>query len=147
MPPSQVALCNSLWCHNSTTQLSNVTVHIFPKFFTFHGNICIFPLLLYSGILGLRWLCMHLWLKLINRTIDIQEKLRKSMYKVNGELFSRSITGSGRVLSREGGYTKLCMIIVLLNGFSKFAQNFTVGFLNLLSAHPIHIVVWWKLPL
>ena len=31
------------------------------------------------------------------------EKLWKFMYKVNGELFSRGITYSGRVLSREGG--------------------------------------------
>ena len=27
------------------------------------------------GMLGLRLLCMHLWLNLINWTIDIQEKL------------------------------------------------------------------------
>ena len=32
------------------------------------------PLLLYLGMLGLRWLYMHLWLNLINQTIDIQEK-------------------------------------------------------------------------
>ena len=50
---------------------------------------CIFPLLLYLGMLGLRWMSMHLWLNLIKRTIDIQEKLKivknkQTMYKVNG---------------------------------------------------------------
>ena len=58
-------------------------------------------------MLGLRWLHMHLWLNLTNWIIDIQEKLRilkkkKSMYKVNEELFSSDITHSGRVPSREG---------------------------------------------
>ena len=51
------------------------------------------------------------------------------MHKVNGELFSCGITDSGRVPSREGDIQNL----VLLNGLSKFAQNFTVGFLKLLS--------------
>ena len=32
------------------------------------------------------------------------------------------------------------------NGLSNFAQNFTVGFLNLLSTYPIHIVVWGNVP-
>ena len=31
-------------------------------------------------------------------------------------------------------------------GLSKSAQNFTVGFLKLLSTHPIHIVVWGNFP-
>ena len=72
----------------------------------------IFPplLILYLGILELRWLCMHLWLNLINRTIPKKFlKLRKSMYKVNIELFSCGITDSGRsrVPSGGGQHTKL----------------------------------------
>ena len=35
---------------------------------------CIFPLLLYLGMLGVRWMCMHSWMNLIKRTIDIQEE-------------------------------------------------------------------------
>ena len=31
---------------------------------------------------------------------------------------------------------------LILNGLSKSAQTFTVGFVKLLSTHPIHIVVW-----
>ena len=54
-------------------------------------------------LLGLRWMFMHLWMNLIKRTIDINnKKLWKSMYKVNGELSSCDITYSGRVPSREG---------------------------------------------
>ena len=61
------------------------------------------------------------------------------MYKVNGEMSSCDITYSGRVPSREGD-------ILLLNGLSKSAQTFTVGFVKLLSTHPIHIVVWGNFP-
>ena len=35
---------------------------------------------------------------------------------------------------------------LLLNGFSKSAQTFTVGFVKLLSTHSIHIVVWGNFP-
>ena len=31
--------------------------------------------------------------------------------------------------------------MVIYNTFSKFAHNFTVGFLKLLSSHPVHFVV------
>ena len=48
------------------------------------------------------------------------------MYKVNGELFSCDITDSGIVPSREGDIQNFAWL-VLLNGLSKFAQNFTVG--------------------
>ena len=55
---------------------------------------------------------MHLWLNLINRNIDIQEKeMWKSVYKVNGELFSCDITGAGRVPSREGDIQILAQLI------------------------------------
>ena len=37
---------------------------------------CIFLLLLYFGMLGLRWMCMHLWMNLIKRTIGIPIKLK-----------------------------------------------------------------------
>ena len=67
------------------------------------------------------------------------------MYKVNGELFSCDITDSGRVPAREGDIQNFVQF-VLLNGLSKFAQNFTVGFLKVLSTHPIHIVVWGNFP-
>ena len=93
-------------CNVTTVPLSNGTVHKFHEIFTFHENL-IFPLHLYRGMLGLRWLCMHLWLNLINWTTDIQEKIYivnfyMYMYKVNGELFSCDITNSGIVPSREG---------------------------------------------
>ena len=65
------------------------------------------------------------------------------MYKVNGELSSCDITYSGRVLSREGVIHNFAL---LLNGLSKSAQTFTVGFVKLLSTHPIHIVVRGNFP-
>ena len=67
------------------------------------------------------------------------------MYKVNGELSSCDIAYSGRVLSREGDIHKFAQSL-LLNGLSKSAQTFTVGFVKLLSTHPIHIVVWGNFP-
>ena len=73
------------------------------------------------------------------------KKLWKSMYKVNGELSSCDITYSGRVPSREGDIHNFAYSL-LLNGLSKSAQTFTVGFVKLLSTHPIHIVVWGNFP-
>ena len=58
-----------------------------------------------NEMLGLRWMCTHLWMNSIKRTINFQEQFKnceKSMYKVNGELSSCDITYSGRVPSREG---------------------------------------------
>ena len=43
-------------------------------------------------------------------------------------------------------YTTLHNHLELLNGLSKSAQTFAVGFVNLLSTHPIHIVVWGNFP-
>ena len=56
-------------------------------------------------------------------------------------LSSCDITYSGRVPSREGDIDNFAKSL-LLNGLSKSAQTFTVGFVKLLSTHPIHIVVW-----
>ena len=67
------------------------------------------------------------------------------MFKVNGELFSCDITDSGIVPSREGNILNFAEL-VLKNRLSKFAQNFTVGFVKLLSTHPFHIVVWGNFP-
>ena len=67
------------------------------------------------------------------------------MDKVNGELSSCDITYSGTVPSREGDIHNFALSL-LLNGLSKSAQTFTVGFVKLLSTHPIHIVVWGNFP-
>ena len=67
------------------------------------------------------------------------------MYKVNGDLTSCDITYSGRVPSREGDIHSFALSL-LLNGLSKSAQTFTVGFVTLLSTHPIHIVVSGNFP-
>ena len=101
MSPSQVALFWYMWCHNSTTVSWNCTQMFTTFYFSWK---CVFPLLWYLGMLGLRWMCMHLCMNLIKRTIDSQErkKLWKSMYKINGELSSWDITYSARVPSREG---------------------------------------------
>ena len=65
------------------------------------------PLLLYLGMLGLRWMCMHLLMNLIKRTIDIQEKLKivKKIYTCTKSMESCPLVishYSGRVPSREG---------------------------------------------
>ena len=72
----------------------------------------IFPLLLYLGMLGLRWLCMHFWLNLINQTSDIQEKLKIVKIHVQSQwrvvllwyhrFWQRSV--------QRGRHTKLCII-------------------------------------
>ena len=67
MPPSQVAQCQYLWCHNCLMELHTN----FTKFLLFM-KMNLPSILLYLGMLGLKWLCMHLRLNLINWTIDIQ---------------------------------------------------------------------------
>ena len=110
MPPSQHCAQNYLWCHNNYCLMELYTNFNKKKKITFHENA---PSLyfFYLGILGLRWLRMHLWLNLINWTIDIQAKKKKklwnSMYKVNEELFSCDIIDSGKVLSRGRTYKTL----------------------------------------
>ena len=73
-------------------------------------------------------------------------KLWKYMYKVNGELSSCDITYSGRVPSREGDIHNLCIITSLKWSYPNLLTTFTVGFVKLLSTHPIHIVVWGNFP-
>ena len=115
----------------------------------------IFPLLLYLGMLGLRWLCLPLWLNLVDWTIDIQERKKKLKF-VNIYVHMYIVQSQWRVVLlwyqrfwqssvQRGQHTKLC-ILVLLNGLSKFVQNFTVGRLKLFSTHPIRIVVWGNFP-
>ena len=75
---------------------------------------CIFPLLLYLGMLGLRWMCMHLWINLIKRTIDIQENKIVEIYVQSQwrvvllwyHIFWQSSIQRGR-------HTQLCIIISL----------------------------------
>ena len=81
------------------------------------------------------------------RTIYKLWKCTCNVYKVNGELSSCDITYSGRFSSREGDNRDMIHNFAynhleLLNGLSISAQTFTVGFVKLLSTHPIHIVVW-----
>ena len=42
----------------------------------FHKNISSLYFYTLKGMLGLRWLCMYLWLNLINQKIYIQEKVK-----------------------------------------------------------------------
>ena len=74
-------------------------------------------------VIGLRWMCMYLWMNLIKRTIDIQEKLEIVKIYIN-------VQSQWRV------------VLLWYHILSKSAQTFTVGFVKLLSTHPIHIVVW-----
>ena len=94
MPPSQVALCCNLWCDNSTL-LSNGTAHKFHHILLYclmelHTNFttfyfwwkCIFPLLLYLGMLSLNMLGHAFFIGLDQPDYWYQrrKKLWKSMY-------------------------------------------------------------------
>ena len=73
----------------------------------------------------------------------IQEKLK--LVKIYAQGQWRCFLVVSHILAEfdpdRAAYTTLHNYIVLLNGFSKISLNFTVGFLTLLSTHPIHIVV------
>ena len=70
-------------------------------------------------------------MNLIKRTTDIQEKIKNCE-----NLCTKSMESCPLVISH-----------ILANELSKSAQTFTVGFVKLLSTHPIHIVVWGNFPI
>ena len=76
---------------------------------------CIFPLLLYLGMLGLRWMCMHLWMNLINRTIGIQESSKIVKIYVQSQwrvvLLWYHIFWQSSI--QRGRHTQLCIITSL----------------------------------
>ena len=101
-----------IWCHNSTTVYWNC-IHNFTKFnFSW---ICIFPLLSYWGMLGLRWMCMYLWMNWIKRAIDIQENLKIVKIYVQSQwrvvLLWYHISWPSSI--QRGRYTQLCIITSL----------------------------------
>ena len=74
-----VALSGGTLLINVMSQPYNCLIELYTHFLNtkfYFSWKCIFPLLLYLGMLGLRWMCMHLWMNLIKRIIDIQEKLK-----------------------------------------------------------------------
>ena len=106
MSPSHVALFLYLWCHNST-QTVFYKILLFMKMYL--------PSFLYLGMLGLRWMFMHLWMNLIKRTIDIQEKLKIMKIYVQSQwrvvLLWYHIFWQSSI--QRGRHTQLCIIISL----------------------------------
>ena len=111
-------------CDVTTVQLSNRTVHKFLQIF-FSSWKCIFPLFLYLGTLGLRWMCMHLWMNVIKRTIDIQEKLKYLKIYVQSQcrvvLLWYHIFWQSSI--QRGRHTQLC-IISSLKWIIQICSNF-----------------------
>ena len=66
-------------------------------------------------MLGLRWMCMHLWMNLIKRTIDIQEKLKIVKIYVQSQwrvvLLWYHIFWQSSI--QRGRHTQLCIITSL----------------------------------
>ena len=111
-------------CDVTTVQLSNGTVHKFFTKFYFSWK-CIFLLLLYFGMLGLKWMRMHLWMNLINKTIDIQEKFKILKIYVQSQwrvvLLWYHIFWQSSI--QRGRHTQLC-IITSLKWIIQFCSNF-----------------------
>ena len=103
-------------------------------------------------MLGLRWMCMHLWMNLIKRTIDIQEEEKKS-----ANLCTKSMESCPLVIYmyhifwqssiQRGRHTQLC-IITSLKWIIQICSNFYCWVCNLIAfyTHPIHNVVWGNFP-
>ena len=76
-------------------------------------------------MLGLRWMCMHLWMNLIKRTIDIQEKLKIVKIYVQSQwravlLWYHTFWHSS---IQRGQHTQLC-IITSLKWIIQICSNF-----------------------
>ena len=109
------------------SQQYNCLLELYKFFKTkFHFSWkCIFPLLLYKGMLGLRWMCMHLWMNWIKRTIDIQENLKIVKIYVQSQwrvvlLWSHIFWPSS---IQRGRHTQLC-IITSLKWIIQICSNF-----------------------
>ena len=144
---SQVALCYTI-CDVTTVQLSNNgTVHIFHKMFTFIHENTSSPLLLYLGMFNRPKIIVHAFM------IELDQP---NYWYLRKHLCTKSMESCSLVISlilaefcpERERHTKLCIISYLIIKYYQnyFAQTFTVGFINLLSAHPIHIVVWGNFP-
>ena len=82
-------------------------------------------ILRYVRDLGLRWMCMHLWMNLIKRTIDIQEKLKIVKIYVQSQwrvvLLWYHIFWQSSI--QRGRHTQLC-IITSLKWIIQICSNF-----------------------
>ena len=133
-----------MWCHNSTTVSWNCTQIVTKFHFSWK---CIFPLLLHLGMLGLRWMCMHLWMNLIKRISKKKKKIVKiyvqSQWRV--VLFWYHIFWQSSI--QRGRHTQLC-IITSLKWIIQICSNFYCWVCKIaFYTHPIHIVVWGNSPL
>ena len=133
------------------SQQYNCLMELYTKFLKYYFSwIWLFPLLLvlYLGMLGLRWMYMHLWMNLINRTIDIQEKFKvvkiyvKSQWRV--VLLWYHIFWQSSI--QRGRHTQLC-IITSLKWIIQICSNFYWWVSkNCFLLTPIHIVVLGNFP-
>ena len=146
-----VALSGGILLISVMSQQYNCPTELYVQIFTFYFSWkCIFPLLFNRYVRA--EMNVHTFMNELEqkdywypRKKEKEKKSYVQNYKVSGELSSCDITFSGRVVSREGDIHNFAQSL-LLNGLSKSAQTFTVGFVKLLSTHPIRIVVWGNFP-
>ena len=120
-----VALSGDTLLISVMSQQYNCLMELYTIFFPHFSWICTFPLLLYLGMLGLRWMCMHLWMNLIKRTIDIQEQLKIVKIYVQSQwrvvLLWYHIFWQSSI--QRGRHTQLC-IITSLKWIIQICSNF-----------------------
>ena len=100
-------------------------------------------------VIGLRWICMHLWMNLIKRTINIQERKKEENLYVQSQwrvvLLWYHIFWQSSI--QRGRHIQLCIITFLKMDYPTLLKLLLLhGFVKLLSTHPIHIVVWGNFP-
>ena len=133
-------------CDVTTEQLSNGTtcmytcIHKFHK--TFHENVSspIFILRYVRPMMIVHAFMIELhrpdyWYPRKIKTCEIYVQSQKRVVLSWYHRFWQSSIQTGQ-------HTKLCII----SSLERIAQNVTVGCLELLSTHPIHIVVWGNFP-
>ena len=74
-------------------------------------------------MLGLRWMCVHLWINLTNRTIDIREKLKIVKIYVQWRVVLLWYHIFWQSSSQRGRHTQLC-IITSLKWIIQICSNF-----------------------
>ena len=145
-----VALSGGTLLISVMSQQYNCLMKLYTKFY----KICIFMKMYLPSSFVLRYVraeikcaCHYDWTWSKGLLISKKnQKIWKSMYKVNGELSSCDITSLAKFHPERATYITLHFHFSF-NGLSKSAQTFTVGFVKYPSTQPILHCCLGKLPL
>ena len=152
---SKVSLILCMWhssniCDVTTVQLCNGTVHKFVQNFTFMKMFLPSYFILWYVRAEMNvHVCTYEWtwskgLLISKKNEELWKIYVQSQWRV--VLLWYHIFWQSSIQRLRGRHTQLCIITSLKRVVQILLNTFTVGFVKLLSTHPIHIIVWGNFP-